>query len=595
MTGNRQSTMHDEPRLVAPAVAVQSSFSVPDQVVRRAASAVRFAATTLAAAITLLCFSSGVPDRLHFVRYRVSAAEEQTRVEISGDSRLDGVLEALSGTYVQLSSEYKDEELIHAQQLDVRLALLGWNMHLDAAFSTKKAARVRLSARKDMEKMQVDAGYLTESTPFGLVIPRSGATGVRIRTRVDPPSARFQPAGILARYGLAPRMDSPYLRMYLFAGEVREQLLAGWWLYEPKCSIGLFSPAGHDEFVVCSLHQLPAGFGSVQTAVSFGSGLTPAQLAYELKAKAESALGTTRVEVARVPPHFSGFVESLGDSYHARTRLEVSHARKTPCDLSITWSQELRDPLRHLPRPQERVTVTGVSAGTPYYHPYDASLGLTKREFVNVTDGEGCEYRAVLNAGIDYLWDYKPCNAALVVEYRDEESASLPGYPGYRGWFERGREQLIVSGSLEICTYLGYMTFSGRRLDTYTTRLDETNLRFTSWKTLTNQLSVRWDCIPIEPWTAASVTLDLKDYTRVIQSCTGGVPGTPGAGALSYSLDGYESFSGTISSAVRLSTAQTSRYTAMLSLSGTREFRRTHGSDLVTPVFAGKAVYTVKL
>ncbi|NLU41448.1 MAG: hypothetical protein GXX08_04520 [Firmicutes bacterium] len=506
-----------------------------------------------------------------------------------------GMLEALSGTTVQLSSEYKDGKYVHTQQFDVRLALLGWNVNLDAALSTEKDARVRLSARKDMEKMQIDAGYLTESTPFGLVIPRSGVTGVRIRTKIDQLPARFEFADILTRYGLIPRMGSPYARVHLIAGEVREQLFAGWWLYEPKCSIGLFSPAGHDEFILCSLHQLPAGFGSVQTAVSFGSGLASPKLAYEVKARVDSALGTTRVNIARVPPRFSGFVESLGESSHARSSLEVSHSRKSPLDLSITWSQELRDPPGYLPRPQERVAVTGITVGTPNYYPFDLSVGWTRREYVNVTDGEGLEFRTVLRAGIDYRWDYKPCTASLSAEYRDGGSASLPGYPGYRGWFEKGQKQLVVSGSFNIYTFLGYITFSGRHLKTTTTRLDETNLRFTSWNTLTNELSARWDCIPIEPWTAANVTLDLRSYTRVIQSCTGGVPGSPGAGPLSHSLEGYESISGTISSAVRLSTTQTSAHTAVLSLSGTVELRRAHGSGVVTPVLAGKVVYTLKL
>lgn len=468
-------------------------------------------------------------------------------------------------------------------------------MHLDAALSTEKAARVRLSARRDIEKMQIDVGYLTESTPFGLVIPRSGVTGVRIRTKIDPLPARFEFTGILTRYGLVPRMESPYARVHLIAGEVRDQLFAGWWLYEPKCSIGLFSPAGHDEFILCSLHQLPAGFGSVQTAVSFGRGLASPQLAYEVKARLDSALGTTRVNIARVPPRFSSFVESLGESAHARSNLEVSHSRKSPLDLEITWSQELRDPSSLLPRPQERVTVTGISFGAPSYSSFDVSIGWTRREYVNVTDGEGLEFRTALNAGADYLWDYKPCTASLSAEYRNGGSASLPGYPGYRGWFEKGQKQLVVSGSFNIYTFLGYMTFSARHLDTTTARLDETNLRFTSWKTLTNQLSARWDCIPIEPWIAANVTLDLKNYTRVIQSCTGGVPGSSGAGPLSHSLDGYESISGTISSAVRLSSAQTSTHSSVLSLSGTVELRRVHGSSAVTPVLAGKVVYTLKL
>jgi molybdopterin-binding protein len=579
----------------APAVLVHSDFRVLCRMTRIAVSEARRLARLFAAVIALLCLSSGVLDRLHFAGHLASAAEGQTHAEALGDSVVGGMLQALRGTSVQLSSEYKDGKCIYAQQFDVRLALLGWRAHLDAALSTEKAARVRLSARKDTQKMQVDVGYLTESTPFGLVIPRSGVTGVRIRTRVDPQPAQSQLTDILTRYGLVPRMESPYARAYLFAGGVRDQLIAGWWLYEPKCSMGLFSPAGHNEFIACSLHQLPAGFGSVQTAVSFDSGLASAQLAYELKAKVDSALGTTRARIARVPPCFSSFVESLGDSSHAWSKLEVSHSRKSPLDLSITWSQELRDPPGHLPRPQEGVVVTGISIGTPYYYPSDVCFGWTKREYVNITDGEGLELRTVLNAGINYLWDYKPCTATLAAEYRTGASASLPGYPGYRGWFEKAQKQIVVSGSFNIYTYLGYITFSGRHLDTTTTRLDETNLRFTSWKTLTNQLSARWDCIPIDPWTAASVTLDLRSYARVIQSCTGGVPGTPGASALSYSLDGYESVSGTISSAVRLSTAQTSTYTAVLSLSGTVELRRTHGSDVVTPILAGKVMYTVKL
>ena len=66
---------------------------------------------------------------------------------------------------------------------------------------------------------------------------------------------------------------------------------------------------------------------------------------------------------------------------------------------------------------------------------------------VNITDGEGLELRTVLNAGINYLWDYKPCTATLCRVGR--ASASLPGYPGYRGWFE-GAEADSHSGSFNI-------------------------------------------------------------------------------------------------------------------------------------------------
>lgn len=536
----------------------------------------------------------------------VSTAWDSIR---SDENLLERIVNAISGSTVQWTSDHRSNGHVLSQQLDLRLAPPGWRVTLDANVSTVRESRVRLTATRDLTNGQVDIGYLSEATPFGLVIPRSGVNGARVRLKVTSATRRYSSS----LPWFLPRVQSPYARMHWVVGDVKGQLFTGAWFYEPRCSIGVFAPVAHDEVLVCSLHQLPGSYGSLQLATKIGGAKSgpagaaaaetaaigsnaagagvAARFAYQLKAKIDTALGTTSVESAQVPLDFSSFVADLGEQYHGWSINKVTHSRRYPFDLTISWSEERRDPLSYLDKPQEVVTARSVSVGTADLEKFDASIGLTSRDYVNTKDGRGTELQAVATSSIDYLWDYDPCRATISVQYKNGGSVSLPDYPGYRGWFEKGQLQLVANGSFSISSYLGRFTFSLRHSDSLTTRLDETNLRFTSYSTLTDQLTARWDCIPIEPWTAVNMSMSLKNYSHVVQSCPGGPPGTPGSGDLSYSREAYKSLAGTVSSTVALPSVG---YARTLALTGTVELRQSDDSDSIKPTFTGKAVYTLK-
>ena len=500
----------------------------------------------------------------------------------------DRAYDAMSGSTFQSTIEHKKGMLVLGQQFSIRSALSDWRLFLDGNLSTDKEPRVTLRGVKESADGQIDIGNLTDTAPFSLVIPRSGVAGLRTRVRASLLTDRHR----LDVPWLVPRVGSPYARLCWLIGEVKEQYFGIGWLYEPRCSIGVLVPGLHNELLLCTLHQLPSNYGTVQTSTRVGGDEAAERFAYQLKLRAETALGTTSLEVARVPLGFSGFVAGRGERYHGFRRRQLSLSRRYPFELRMSWSNERRDPVSYLGLPEELLTIRSVEVGTPDYAPVDLAVSVGTRDFANAKDGRGREFSARTLIAVDYLWDYDPCRASASVQYKDGESASLPGYPGGRGWFEKAQTQWVASASFGISTFLGRWTFSARHQDTYTTRLDEMNLRFTSYSTLTQQLTAKWDCIPIEPWTAVGMALDLKSYSRVIRSCTGGPPGTPGASGLSYSLEGYRAVIGTISSTVALPSERSSR---TLSLTGAVEFRREHDSSCFTPMFTGKAVYRVKL
>lgn len=544
----------------------------------------RISASTLLRAVALACLFSVL---LAGLGSRVCLAV------VTDDDRLysglsDQAYDALTNSTFQSTVEHKKGLLVLSQQLSLRIALADWRFFSDVSLSTDKDPRATFRGVREFNNGQVDIGDLTESTPFSLVTSRSGVAGLRTRVKASLLTNTYR----LDQPWFMPRVGSPYARLNWLIGEYQEQYFGAGWLYEPRCSIGMIVPGLYNELLLCTLHQLPGNYGSVQTSTRFGGDQAAERFAYQLKLRVDTALGTTNLEVGRVPLDFSGFVAGRGERYHGWTQRKASHSRRYPFELRVSWSDEQRDAITYLGRPEELLTVTSVEVGTPDYTRVDVNVTVGTRDFVNVKDGSGTEFSASTAAAVDYLWDYDQCRASATVQYRDGESASLSGYPGGRGWFEKAQTQWVASGSFGISTFFGKLTFSARHQDTYTTRLDETNLRFTSYATLTQQLTAKWDCIPIEPWTAVGVEMGLKRYSRVIRSCTGGRPSDPAASNLSHSLEAYQAVTSTVSSTVALPSERSSR---TLTLTGAVELRLNHGSDRIAPTFAGKVVYRVKL
>ena len=500
----------------------------------------------------------------------------------------DRVLDTLTGSTLQSTVELKKGRLVSDQQASLRLALPGWSLYLDANLSSERDPKVAIRGVRAFESGQIDVGAIVESTPFTLVVPRSGVAGLRTRFRGSLLSSSY--SNDLPWF--LPRLGSPYARLNWLVGQAEGQFFSVGWFYEPRWSLGLLVPGSHNELLLCTLNQFPKSSGSLQTATRLGGDAGAERFAYQLKVRLDTALGTTNLEAARVPLNFSGFVAGLGERYHGWTFRRVSHSRKQPFELTLSWSSRLQDPGEFLSGPQELLEEAQIELGTPDYSKADMSISFADRDFVDAEDGEGSEFAVAANAAVDYLWDYDPCRASLFVSYRDRASISLPGYPGGNGWFEKTRTRWEASGSFGISTFFGRLTFSARRLDTYTTRFEEKDLRFTSYSTITDQFAVVWDCIPIPPWTAVNFSLGLKNYSRTIQSCTGGRLGSIGAGELSHSLEAYKSVIGSASSTVAL---PSERYTNTLTFSGTVELRREWGSDIFEPTFTGKVVYRLEL